>query len=62
MVKYLKVAKSLISEFIAVEIEQVGREFNTHADALASLASVFEEKIGRTVAVDVVSVLSIEEM
>ena len=61
MAKYLKVARSLISEFRAVEIEQVGRELNAHADALASLASVFEEENGRTVAIGVISVPSIEE-
>ncbi|GFY95165.1 hypothetical protein Acr_10g0005500 [Actinidia rufa] len=51
----LCVAKNLLSEFRAVEIEQVGREFNAHADALASLASTFEGDHGRTVAVDVIS-------
>ncbi|GFZ19787.1 hypothetical protein Acr_28g0004920 [Actinidia rufa] len=61
MAKYLQVAKNLLSEFRTVKIEQVGREFNAHADALASLASVFEGDHGRTVAVDVVSVPSIEE-
>ncbi|GFZ21762.1 hypothetical protein Acr_29g0009240 [Actinidia rufa] len=39
----------------------VGREFNAHADALASLASTVEGDLGRTVAVDVISVPSIEE-
>ncbi|GFY90940.1 hypothetical protein Acr_07g0011360 [Actinidia rufa] len=61
IVKYLRMAKSLISEFRAVNIEQVGRKLDAHADALVALASVFEGEIGRTVAVDVVSVLSIEE-
>ncbi|GFZ21534.1 hypothetical protein Acr_29g0006960 [Actinidia rufa] len=61
MAKYLKVAKSLNSEFRAVKIEQVERELNAHADALAYLASVFEGEIGRTIAVNVVSVPSIEE-
>ncbi|GFZ15662.1 hypothetical protein Acr_25g0000710 [Actinidia rufa] len=61
MEKYLKVARNLLSEFRAVKIEQVGREFNTHADALASLASTVEGDLGRTVAVDVISVPSIEE-
>ncbi|GFZ15738.1 hypothetical protein Acr_25g0001470 [Actinidia rufa] len=56
MAKYLKVAKNLLSEFRAVKIEQVGKEFNAHADALASLASIFEGDISRTVAVDVISV------
>ncbi|GFY85297.1 hypothetical protein Acr_04g0000350 [Actinidia rufa] len=44
----LCVAKNLLSEFRAVKIEQVGREFNAHADALASLASTFEGNHGRT--------------
>ncbi|GFS40362.1 hypothetical protein Acr_00g0068110 [Actinidia rufa] len=42
-------------------VNQVGREFNAHADALTSLASTFEGNHGRTVAVDVISVPSIEE-
>ncbi|XP_057465711.1 uncharacterized protein LOC130755326 [Actinidia eriantha] len=61
MARYLQVAKNLLSEFQIVKIEQVGREFNTHADVLASLASAFEGDHGRTVAVDVVSTPSIEE-
>ncbi|XP_057488501.1 uncharacterized protein LOC130774471 [Actinidia eriantha] len=61
MAKYLQVAKNLLSEFRIVRIEQVGREFNAHADALASLASAFEGDHGRMVAVDVVSIPSIEE-
>ncbi|XP_057499206.1 uncharacterized protein LOC130783528 [Actinidia eriantha] len=61
MAKYLRMAKSLISEFRAIKIEQVGRELNAHADVLVALASVFEGEIGRTIAVDVVSVPSIEE-
>ncbi|GFZ00954.1 hypothetical protein Acr_14g0005890 [Actinidia rufa] len=43
-----------------LEPPQVGRELNAHADALASLASTFEGDHGRTVAVDIVSVPSIE--
>ncbi|GFY97881.1 hypothetical protein Acr_12g0004220 [Actinidia rufa] len=61
MAKYLKKAKSLISKFKAIKIEQVGRELNAHADSLAALASVFEGEIGRTVAVDIVAVSSIDE-
>ncbi|GFS40182.1 hypothetical protein Acr_00g0066980 [Actinidia rufa] len=60
-VSELCVAKNLLNKFRTVKIEQVGREFNAHADALASLASTFEGDHGRTVAVDVVSVPSIEE-
>ncbi|GFZ00158.1 hypothetical protein Acr_13g0015570 [Actinidia rufa] len=61
MAKYLQLAKILLSEFRAFKIEQVGRELNAHADALAFLASTFEGDHGRTVAVDIVSVPSIEE-
>ncbi|GFS36376.1 hypothetical protein Acr_00g0045620 [Actinidia rufa] len=39
----------------------VGRELNAHVDSLATLASVFEGEISRTVAVDIVAVSSIDE-
>ena len=61
MEKYLRMAKSLISEFKAVKIEEVRRELNAHADSLAALASVFEGEISRIVAIDIVSVSSIDE-
>ena len=41
MAKYLMVAKSLLTEFRVVRIEQVGRDLNSHANALVGLASVF---------------------
>ena len=46
MAKYLAIAKNLI-EFKEIKIEQVGRDLNSHADALVDLASIFEGKIGR---------------
>ena len=52
MAKYLEMAKPLITEFRAVKIEQLGRDLNSHTDALARLASVFEGEIGRTIVVD----------
>ena len=55
MAKYLVVAKSLLTKFRAVRIEQVGRDLNSHVDALVGLASVFEEEIGRTIVVDLIS-------
>ncbi|GFZ09156.1 hypothetical protein Acr_20g0009640 [Actinidia rufa] len=61
MAKYLNMAKSLISEFRVVKIEQVRRELNAHVDALVALASIFEGDIGRTVTVHIVSVPSIKE-
>ena len=42
MVKYLAITKTLLTEFKLVQIEQVGKDLNSHADALAGLASVFE--------------------
>ena len=42
MAKYMAIAKNLITEFRVVQIEQVGRDLNSHVDALASLASIFE--------------------
>ncbi|XP_057508229.1 uncharacterized protein LOC130791101 [Actinidia eriantha] len=62
MAKYLRIAKSLISEFRTVKIEQVGRELNAHADSLTALAAIFEGEIGRTVAVNIISAPSIEDM
>ncbi|GFY99152.1 chitin elicitor receptor kinase 1 [Actinidia rufa] len=50
--------KTLLTEFKAVQIEQVGRDLNSHADALAGLASTFEG--GRIIAVDLISAPSIE--
>ncbi|GFS42838.1 hypothetical protein Acr_00g0081980 [Actinidia rufa] len=41
--------------YIYSDSKLVAREFNAHADALASLASIFEGDIGRTVTVDVIS-------
>ncbi|GFY85714.1 hypothetical protein Acr_04g0004520 [Actinidia rufa] len=53
-------AKSLISEFRAVKIKQIGKELNAHADVLAALPSMSEGEIGRIVAVNVISVPSID--
>ena len=45
MAKYLVIAKALLIEFKAVKIEQVGRDLNSHANALACLASISKGKI-----------------
>ena len=60
MAKYLIVPKSLFTEFRAVNIEQVGRDLNSHVDALANLASVFGWEVGRTIAVKVISAPSLK--
>ena len=41
MAKCLTIAKTLLIEF-RVKIEQVGKDFNYHTDALVGLASIFE--------------------
>ena len=51
MFKYLVIAKALITKFKAVKIEQVGKDLNSHVDALVGLALVFEGKIWQTIAV-----------
>ncbi|GFS41376.1 hypothetical protein Acr_00g0073960 [Actinidia rufa] len=51
----LKVPELHVFSDLAIKIEQVGRELNAHANALASPASVFEGEIGRTIGVDLIS-------
>ena len=60
MAKYLTMAKNLLIEFRAVKIEQVGRDLNSHADALVGLASIFKGEIRWTIAVDLISTPSHE--
>ncbi|GFS40881.1 hypothetical protein Acr_00g0071010 [Actinidia rufa] len=60
MARYLAVAKNLLIEFKAVKIEQVGRDQNSHADALVSLASIFEGEAGRIIAIELLSAPSLE--
>ena len=60
MAKYLAMAKNLLIEFKASKIEQVGRNLNSHGNALASFASVFYGKIGRTIVVNLISAPSHE--
>ena len=60
MTKYLAVAKTLLTKFKAVKIEQVGKDLNSHANALEGLASAFEGEVGRTILVDVISATSLK--
>ncbi|GFS36134.1 hypothetical protein Acr_00g0044290 [Actinidia rufa] len=48
MAKYLVVAKNLLTKFKVIKIEQVERDQNSHADALAGLASIFKGEAGRS--------------
>ena len=52
MAAYLTHAKQLLSQFERVEVKQIGRESNPHADALANLASALEVENKRTVGVE----------
>ncbi|KAJ8639949.1 hypothetical protein MRB53_016643 [Persea americana] len=60
MEAYLARAKELLSQFQRAEVQQIGRESNSHADALASLASAVEAGNKRTVEVETLEKPSIE--
>ncbi|XXG51512.1 hypothetical protein AAC387_Pa03g0060 [Persea americana] len=49
MAAYLARARGLLSHFERAEVRQIGRESNSHADALASLASAVEAGEKRTI-------------
>ena len=52
MAAYLARARGLLSQFERAEVRQIGRESNSHADALASLASAVEAGNKRTIEVE----------
>ena len=54
MAKYLEISMTFLIKFRVAQIEQVRRDLNSHADALAGLALVFEGEIGRTIAVNLI--------
>ena len=60
MAKYLAVPNNLLTKFRAVKIEQVGRDLNSHADALVGLASTCKAEARRTITVELISALSLE--
>ena len=60
MAAYLAHAKGHLSEFEKAKVQQIGRESNSHADALASLASAVEASNKRTVEVETLQEPSIE--
>jgi ribonuclease HI len=55
MLSYLSIVKSLLSKFDFVQVEQIGREHNSHADILGKLATTLETDLHRTVTVEVLS-------
>ncbi|XXG90595.1 hypothetical protein AAC387_Pa12g2323 [Persea americana] len=60
MAAYLAHARGLLSQFERAEVLQIGRESNSHADALASLASAVEAGNKRTIEVETLREPSID--
>jgi ribonuclease HI len=58
MLSYLSIVKSLLFKFDFVQVEQIKREHNSHADILAKLATALESDLYRTVTVEVLSTSS----
>ncbi|KAI5339227.1 hypothetical protein L3X38_018499 [Prunus dulcis] len=52
---YLSTAHQLLQSFQAYEIKQIPRGENSHADALARLASAIKDKVGRKVPVEILA-------
>jgi ribonuclease HI len=55
MALYLRAVKSSLSKFEFIQVEQIGREHNSHADILAKLATAKETDMERTVTVEVLN-------
>ncbi|KAI5343814.1 hypothetical protein L3X38_011690 [Prunus dulcis] len=55
MYAYLSTARRLLQSFQAYEIKQIPRGENSHADALARLASAIDDKVGRKVPVEILA-------
>ena len=60
MAAYVAHAKELLSQFERTEVRQINRKSNSHADALASLASAVEAGNKRTVEEETLQEPSIE--
>ena len=58
MEAYLAHARELFSQFQKAEVQQIGRESNFDADALASLASAVEAGNRRTIEVETLEKLT----
>ena len=58
MLSYLSIVKFLLSKFDFVQVKQIKRKHNSHADILAKLATALETDLYRTVTVEVLSTLS----
>lgn len=57
---YMRMAQKLIKEFRTAYVERFSRTNNSHADALATLASAVDSKLKRTIEVEFLPRPSIE--
>uniref|UniRef100_A0A2N9HTD2 Integrase catalytic domain-containing protein n=1 Tax=Fagus sylvatica TaxID=28930 RepID=A0A2N9HTD2_FAGSY len=55
MLSYFSIVMSLLSKFDFVQVEQIKRKHDSHADILAKLATALETDLYRTVTVEVLS-------
>jgi hypothetical protein len=55
---YLLAVRASLSKFEFTQVEQIGREHNSHADVLAKLATVMETNLQRTVTIEVLDLPS----
>jgi ribonuclease HI len=55
MVSYLRAVKISLSKFEFTQVEQIGREHNSHVDILAKLATAMETDMQRAVTVEVLN-------
>jgi ribonuclease HI len=55
IISYLSIIRSLLSKFDFVQVEQIGRDRNSHTDILAKLATTLETNLPKTVTVEVLS-------
>ena len=52
MAAYLTIAQSLLSKFDSIQVAQIGREYNSHADILSKLATTLETDKQRTICIE----------
>ena len=52
MILYLKMVRELLKKFIQVQVKHVPRAKNSRADALAKLATVSQEDLGRLIPIE----------
>ena len=61
MSAYVMVARMLLSEFDSTPVAQIGREYNSHADILAKLATALESDMQRTVCIKILDQPSFQD-